>query len=64
MTPVMAKFLDQHYHLAVLVLVVGAAALFTGRMSGGQFIGLAGPVLAAFRVGDAFEKWVAAKSGA
>lgn len=64
MNGMLAKFLSRHYHLTVFVLVAGTTALFTGRVSGGEWVTVCTTALGSFRVGDVFDTWLHGKDNA
>ncbi len=64
MNATLSKYLSRHYHLTVFVLLSGATALFTGRMSGGEYVALCGGALASFRIGDVFDTWLHGRDNA
>ena len=50
------KFRSRKFALAVFFSVSGVMALFLGKISGGEFIGLAGVVLGLYGAANVMEK--------
>jgi hydrogenase/urease accessory protein HupE len=48
----MSKFLSRRWSLAVVYTIVSSIALFTGHLSGSEFVTLAGVVLALYNAAN------------
>jgi len=58
LNPLLANYLSRHFWLSLFVLITSYALCTVGRLSGGEYAGICGGVLASFRVGDLVDTWL------
>jgi len=56
-----SKFLSRRFWFAASYTAAGIAALYTGQLDGGDFVELAGIVLALYKLADFGDRWLSGR---